>query len=123
MFSLCRVCHFEPIPFICLTNILLSLTLVCVHLQIVKLEFFKFSVEEGRNCWIDNVAVYDGTNNSAPLLGRFCGHTLPGVVVSSTNSLFVSFQTDRYLTKDGFIIKYMAIHCKYYLSENIHIDI
>ncbi|KAI0218622.1 Cubilin [Lamellibrachia satsuma] len=78
--------------------------------KIVKLEFFKFSVEEGGSCGIDNVTVYDGMNDSAPLLGRFCGHTLPGVIISSTNSLFVSFQTDSSLTMDGFIIKYMAIH-------------
>ncbi|KAI0218615.1 Cubilin [Lamellibrachia satsuma] len=78
--------------------------------KIVKLEFLLLNVQQSFTCRGDSVTVYDGANNSAPLLGRFCGHTPPGVVVSSTNSLFVSFQTDYILTKDGFIMKYTAIY-------------
>ena len=77
-------------------------------LQIVKLEFLTLNVEQSATCAYDKVTVYDGVDNSATRLGRYCGTTLPGEVISTTNSLFVSFQSDSSVTKVGFNIKYTA---------------
>uniref|UniRef100_A0A672TSU7 CUB domain-containing protein n=1 Tax=Strigops habroptila TaxID=2489341 RepID=A0A672TSU7_STRHB len=40
------------------------------------------------------VAVYDGSDTHAPLLGKFCGSTLPPNIMSSSNNLFLVFNTD-----------------------------
>ena len=50
--------------------------------------------------------MYDGANNAAPLLGTFSGGTLPGVIVSTNNSLYVTFETDSSVTLSGFQINY-----------------
>lgn len=42
----------------------------------------------------DFVEVYDGDSETAPLLGRFTGKTIPPTITSKGGSLFVSFQTD-----------------------------
>ncbi|KAI0218619.1 Exoskeleton protein RP43 [Lamellibrachia satsuma] len=77
--------------------------------KIIKLEFLTFDVEEVIPCKFDNVTVYDGEDDSAPLMGTFCGTTLPRDLISSNRSLFVSFKSDSSLTKSGFKIKYTAI--------------
>lgn len=40
------------------------------------------------------MAVYDGQDSLAPLLGKFCGAVLPPNLQSSTNQLFIIFRTD-----------------------------
>ena len=86
-----------------------------VLLQIIKLEFLTFDLEYSSNCWKDKVTVYDGEDDSAPRLVGFCGSkkTMPGDIISSNNSLFVSFQSDSLYTDDGFKMKYTTVvSCK-----------
>ena len=66
--------------------------------------FLKFDVESIR----DFVKVFDGANNSAPLLGTYSGPTFPENITSSTNYLFVSFDSDYSVTEKGFSVKYTA---------------
>ncbi|KAI0222014.1 Cubilin, partial [Lamellibrachia satsuma] len=77
--------------------------------QIIRLEFLRFDVESSSTCDYDSVTVYDGMDYTAPLLGTFCGSTLPGNIISSQSSLFVSFKSDSSKTMDGFMIKYIAV--------------
>ena len=81
------------------------------------MKFLELSVEDDSTCDYDNVKVYDGVDASAPLKGTFCGSTLPRDINSTTNSMFVAFQSDSSVTKGGFKIKYTAIvPCKYHNS-------
>lgn len=66
--------------------------------------FLKFDVESVN----DFVKVFDGENTSAPLLGTYSGPTFPENITSSTNYLFVSFDSDGSVTKKGFSVKYSA---------------
>ncbi|KAI0223599.1 Cubilin [Lamellibrachia satsuma] len=72
----------------------------------VQLSFVSFGLEAKSDCSYDNVSIYDGTDWSAPLLGTFCGETLPDDVTSSGNTMFVRFKTDEGSTSDGFSIYY-----------------
>nr|XP_012218853.1 PREDICTED: cubilin-like [Linepithema humile] len=45
-------------------------------------------------CTGDFLEIRDGSGLYAPLLGQYCGNTLPLPVVSSTNSLWIRFYTD-----------------------------
>lgn len=56
--------------------------------------FNTFHLEASSACNFDYVAVYDGQNTLAPLLGRFCGAVIPPDLRSSTNHLFLVFVTD-----------------------------
>uniref|UniRef100_A0A673AMU3 Cubilin n=1 Tax=Sphaeramia orbicularis TaxID=375764 RepID=A0A673AMU3_9TELE len=61
---------------------------------VVDLKFNTFHLEASSSCRYDFVAVYDGADTSAPLLGKFCGAALPPDLRSGTNQLFIVFRTD-----------------------------
>ena len=65
-----------------------------------------FNIEFCTSCCYDAVKVYDGADDSAPLLGLFCGDKLPDDLISSSNYLFVSFKSDAYTRKNGFRTTY-----------------
>ncbi|XP_023561215.1 cubilin [Octodon degus] len=69
--------------------------------KMVLLKFSDFAVVPSTLCSNDFVAVYDGSNISAPLLGKFCGSTLPPAIKSSTNSMLLVFKTDAIQTARG----------------------
>ena len=74
------------------------------------MEFLKFDLETGvydpRNkCPFDKVTVYDGSDESAAKIGVFCGATLPRVIHSGNNSLYVVFKSDFSTTANGFKAK------------------
>uniref|UniRef100_A0A3B3YJS7 CUB domain-containing protein n=1 Tax=Poecilia mexicana TaxID=48701 RepID=A0A3B3YJS7_9TELE len=58
------------------------------------------------SCRYDYVAVYDGPDSLAPLLGRFCGTVLPPDIRSSTNNLFIIFSTDATVSGVGWRATY-----------------
>lgn len=71
----------------------------------IKLTFLRFDTEaEG-----DTLYFYDGLNASAPLIGAYCGDTMPGIILSSGNKVFVEFHSNSTLTKGGWQIDYESI--------------
>ncbi|XP_054027363.1 cubilin [Dryobates pubescens] len=62
--------------------------------RVVALKFNSFQLEISPSCYKDSVAVYDGSDTHAPLLGKFCGSELPPDMKSSSNNLFLLFSTD-----------------------------
>ncbi|NWR90257.1 CUBN protein, partial [Furnarius figulus] len=64
--------------------------------KVVALKFNSFQLEVSPTCYKDYVAVYDGSDTHAPLLGKFCGSELPPNIKSSSNNLFLVFSTDFY---------------------------
>uniref|UniRef100_A0A3B5AXX3 Cubilin n=1 Tax=Stegastes partitus TaxID=144197 RepID=A0A3B5AXX3_9TELE len=66
---------------------------------VIDLKFNTFHLEASSACRYDYVAVYDGQDTLAPLLGKFCGAVLPPDLRSTTNQLFIVFRTDH--TQNG----------------------
>ncbi|TNN61141.1 Cubilin [Liparis tanakae] len=62
--------------------------------RVMDLKFNTFHLEASSSCRYDYVAVYDGQDTLAPLLGKFCGSVLPPDIRSTTNQLFIEFRTD-----------------------------
>ena len=58
-------------------------------LQILELKFLNFTLELSEQCKSDYVEVYDGEDDEAELVGRYCGQMLPPVIVASDNALFM----------------------------------
>lgn len=50
--------------------------------------------------------VHNGGSVSAPLIGRYCGTSVPGPIVSTTNQLWLQFGSDTSNTGHGFRAQY-----------------
>lgn len=46
--------------------------------------------------------IYDGMTMDDPLIGRYCGTTIPAEFVSTSNVLYVQFHTDSTIAGAGF---------------------
>ncbi|XP_052076907.1 uncharacterized protein LOC127714925 [Mytilus californianus] len=79
----------------------------------ITIEFIECALETGNNkgvCIGDNVFVYDGTNASATLLKETCCgiyDTVPFTVQSTYGYMYVLFQTDDTVGREGFRISYI----------------
>lgn len=60
----------------------------------VALEFQSFDLENHPNCQSDYIEVRDGDTELARLIGIFCGNTLPPILASTTNIMFIKFVSD-----------------------------
>ena len=55
----------------------------------IKIHFDNYSIAPG-----DTLYIYDGENETMPLLGKFSGWTMPGDVMSGGNKVFINFKTN-----------------------------
>ncbi|KAM7392945.1 hypothetical protein PAMA_007861 [Pampus argenteus] len=68
----------------------------------VGLSFQAFEIERHDSCAYDYVEVRDGSSESSPLLGSFCGYDKPDDMKSSSNQLWLKFVSDGSVNKAGF---------------------
>ncbi len=54
----------------------------------------------------DNLSIYDGEDNSAPLLAELTGNVIPDDIESTGNKIFIEFITDGANTAPGFYLNY-----------------
>ena len=52
---------------------------------------------------------YNGDSGASPLIGHYCGTSLPPNFISSSNRTFIHFKTDESKNKKGFKLEYKAI--------------
>ena len=50
--------------------------------------------------------VRDGTSETDPLIGKYCGSTLPAPITSRSSSLWIRFKSDGSVTRAGFRAMY-----------------
>ena len=69
--------------------------------QYIELEFNVFELEYSRTCgdyldYLDHdyLEVYDGRSSSSPNLGKYCGYSKPGKIISGGNTLFLYWRSD-----------------------------
>ncbi|XP_020662303.3 cubilin [Pogona vitticeps] len=68
----------------------------------IALHFTNFSLEEDATCSSDYVEIRDGGYETSPLIGKYCGSSLPPVTVSHGNKLWIKFESDILITSTGF---------------------
>lgn len=73
----------------------------------VALRFHSFELEANENCAYDFIEIRDGGQETAPLLGKFCGSKLPTELHSSGNELWLRFVSDGSVEKGGFSASYV----------------
>ncbi|XP_060075561.1 cubilin-like [Ylistrum balloti] len=78
--------------------------------NIVTLTFSAFDVEgiSGTTCLFDYVEIRDGTSDTSPLLGHFCGSDIPDPVTTTQSSMRVKFVTDSSVQNLGFLASYVS---------------
>lgn len=71
----------------------------------IKITFLKFDTEaEG-----DTLFIFNGPDESFPLIGAFSGNTIPGDIVTEGNQVFLKFQTNAATSKAGWLFDYESI--------------
>ncbi|XP_026748193.2 cubilin [Galleria mellonella] len=82
----------------------------------IKIEIKSFNLERSLKCIYDYLKIYDGPSSDSRLVGKFCGNVYyPKSYISSSNSLFIIFKTDRTKSSEGFRISYKTI-CQYSIT-------
>ena len=77
--------------------------------QRVRIHFLDFMLEMHEECLHDALRIYDGTSTFAIRLRALCGSTMPYDVVSSGNTLHVTFLTNNRNTYSDFSLQYTTI--------------
>uniref|UniRef100_A0A3B3ZXH0 CUB domain-containing protein n=1 Tax=Periophthalmus magnuspinnatus TaxID=409849 RepID=A0A3B3ZXH0_9GOBI len=77
----------------------------------VALNFTHMNLESHSNCNFDYVEVRDGLQETAPLIGRYCGDVVPAPLQSSSNSMWIRFRSDSSVTRAGFRAVYTVGEC------------
>ena len=56
------------------------------------------------------MTVYDGGSSASPMMGKFCGDSIPPGHVSSSNEILIQFQSDEFMDEGdidgGFKMEY-----------------
>lgn len=72
----------------------------------IELKILNFTLEESYECQEDYLEIRNGMTRESPLIGKFCGETIPRLIPSFTNHLFVTFRSDIAIESKGFQIEY-----------------
>ncbi|XP_076156201.1 neuropilin-1a-like [Alosa pseudoharengus] len=93
-------------------NLACSYTVWAPSGEEIQLLFHAFSLEPdttpptGVTCRFDWLEIWDGYPLVGHFIGRFCGDSNPGRVVSHTGILTITFTTDNAIAKEGFEASY-----------------
>lgn len=68
----------------------------------IKLSFSAFSTQ----ACCDSLKVYDGPNSSAPLLLACSGNVIPGPVIGTSGSMYITFFSNSSTTSSGFVAEW-----------------
>ena len=91
---------------------------------IIQLTFYSFNLQQSKNCEGDYVEIRQSKDNyewRSELIGRFCGSSLPPVIVSNQSNVFVKFVADMSKMYPGFHASYKVLaNRKYYSHLSSH---
>lgn len=73
----------------------------------VALKFQSFEIENHDNCVYDYLEIRDGHEATSPLIGVYCGYTVPDDIKSSSNKMWIKFVSDNSVQKAGFSAIFM----------------
>ncbi|XP_038054395.1 fibrillin-2-like [Patiria miniata] len=68
----------------------------------VSLTFNSFEIEDSADCYYDYLILFDGADEMAPVLGRYCGQETPRTATSTGSKLYVKFVSDSSIERLGF---------------------
>ena len=87
---------------------------------IVQLTFHSFNLQQSENCEADYVEIRQGKDKyvewRSELIGKFCGSSLPPVIVSTQSYVIVKFVADMSKMYPGFHASYKVLANRKYFS-------
>ncbi|XP_041458355.1 cubilin-like [Lytechinus variegatus] len=89
----------------CKTQVILPDINMAVHITFTG----SFSIQDSTDCTNDYVEIHDGVGSESPLVGRFCGSSVPDDVTLSGNQAYVVFHTNDAVTSSGFTLQYSSV--------------
>ncbi|XP_043273312.1 cubilin-like [Venturia canescens] len=75
----------------------------------LRLTWTSFELETHGYCAFDYVKVFAGPDTSSPIVGTYCGKTLPGSVTIDSNEVLIVFKSDGSNEYKGFQLEYETI--------------
>jgi PKD repeat protein len=83
-----------------------EITIAPIGAASITLNFSSFDLEAN----YDYLYIYDGPNNTSPLIGQYTGNTLPngGVINSTYGAVTLKFFSDTYVTNAGFVMTWVC---------------
>ncbi|MEQ2207305.1 hypothetical protein XENOCAPTIV_010268, partial [Xenoophorus captivus] len=77
---------------------------------VIEVKFEKLDLEPDMYCRYDYVAFFNGgESDDSRRIGKFCGDSSPGNIVTNGNELLVQFVSDLSVTSDGFMAHYSSV--------------
>ncbi|KAF4795427.1 hypothetical protein TURU_093432 [Turdus rufiventris] len=89
----------------------------CVVCCYSKIQVISFATEHN---W-DSLEIYDGGDMTAPRLGSFSGTTVPALLNSTSNQLYLHFHSDISVAAAGFHLEYKILSFLKWTLMGIHI--
>ncbi|XP_034712659.1 procollagen C-endopeptidase enhancer b [Etheostoma cragini] len=78
--------------------------------NVIEVKFVKLDLEADMYCRYDYVALFNGgERDNSRRIGKFCGDSSPGTIVTNGNELLVQFISDLSVTSDGFMAHYSSV--------------
>ncbi|XP_050497170.1 cubilin-like [Diabrotica virgifera virgifera] len=89
-------------------------TIIAPPMFVIQLTWMTFNIESSYECAYDYVQVFDNNTDlgQGEQMGKFCGFSLPPMLLSSSNIMSIFFTTDVTVSMDGFLASYIFIHEK-----------
>ncbi|XP_022079662.1 tolloid-like protein 1 [Acanthaster planci] len=78
------------------------------RVRLTKVDFELEGRGPGNRCY-DWLKVYDGSDETAPLIGQYCGMEFPNEIMSTGKSVYLHFETDTTDSFRGFSINYAGV--------------
>ena len=75
----------------------------------IELKFEEMDIEDSPNCSKDQVTILNGKGRNSLSLGSYCGNQLPPTIMSSTEVVTITFNTDDSVDDKGFRLFYRGI--------------
>lgn len=78
---------------------------------VIQLTWITFNLEQSYECSYDKVQVFDNNTElgMGGLIGKYCGSSLPPILMSSGNIVTIIFTTDITIHMDGFLATYLFL--------------
>ena len=70
--------------------------------QFIELSFSSFDTETCCDC----LKIYNGTSSDSPLIEKHCGSSIPPNLISSSNEIYLVFESDGTTSRQGFKLEY-----------------
>ena len=72
----------------------------------IELNFIEFDIENHVTCIYDNLKIYDGPDDSSPLIDTYCNSNVPTVVNSTGSAITLVFHSDEIVEGTGFKVEW-----------------